>query len=58
MPRGAVHVRPGTRSDQPLQVLLAELVREAVIRRTFQEIPHAVEVMVEEVERPARAWRG
>ncbi|HEX4837908.1 MAG TPA: GTPase Era [Solirubrobacteraceae bacterium] len=39
-------------SDQPLAVLLAELVREAIIRRTFQELPHAVEVMVEEVERP------
>ena len=32
--------------------MLAELVREAVIRRTFQEVPHAVEVMVEEIERP------
>jgi GTP-binding protein Era len=39
-------------SDQPLTVLLAELVREAVIRRTFQELPHAVETIVEEVERP------
>ncbi|HTZ87817.1 MAG TPA: GTPase Era [Solirubrobacteraceae bacterium] len=38
-------------SDQPQSVLLAELVREAVIRRTFQEIPHAVEVVIEEVER-------
>ena len=27
-------------------------MREAVIRRTFQEVPHAVEVVVEEVERP------
>jgi GTP-binding protein Era len=39
-------------SDQPLPVLLAELVREAVIKRTFQELPHAVEVIVEEIERP------
>jgi GTP-binding protein Era len=39
-------------SDQPLPVMLAELVREAVIRRTFQELPHAVETIVEEVERP------
>ncbi len=36
-------------SDQPLEVLLAELIREAAIRRTFQELPHAVEVVVEEV---------
>jgi GTP-binding protein Era len=26
-------------------------VREAVIRRTFQEVPHSVEVVVEEIER-------
>jgi GTPase len=35
-----------------VELLLAELVREAVIRRTRQEVPHAVEVIVEEVERP------
>jgi GTPase len=39
-------------TDQPRAVLLAELVREAVIRRTFKEIPHAVEVVVEDVEHP------
>jgi GTPase len=39
-------------SDQPLPVLLAELVREAAIRRTFQELPHALETIVEEIERP------
>jgi GTP-binding protein Era len=31
-------------------VLLAELVREQVLRRTRQEVPHAVEVQVEEIE--------
>jgi GTP-binding protein Era len=39
-------------SDQPLSLRLAELVREAVIRRTFHELPHAVEVVVEELEQP------
>jgi GTP-binding protein Era len=52
MPEGPFMFGEGTISDQPLDVLLAELVREAVIRRTFQEVPHAVEVMVEAVERP------
>jgi GTPase len=37
------------RSDQPLDVLMAELVREQVLRRTFQEVPHAVEVVIDEV---------
>ena len=32
--------------------MLAELVREQILRRTFQEIPHAVEVLVEDVETP------
>ena len=43
---------PSESSDQPRELLLAELVREAVIRRTFQEVPHAVEVVIEEVEHP------
>ena len=37
-------------SDQPEHVLLAELVREQVLRRTRQEVPHAVEVQVEEID--------
>jgi GTP-binding protein Era len=52
MPEGPLMFAPGERSDQPRELLLAELVREAVIRRTFQEVPHAVEVVVEEIERP------
>jgi GTP-binding protein Era len=51
MPQGPFMFGEGTTSDQPLEVLLAELVREAAIKRTFQEVPHAVEVVVEEVER-------
>ncbi|MFT4034327.1 MAG: GTPase Era [Patulibacter sp.] len=38
-------------SDQRLEVHLAELVREQVLRRTFQEVPHSVEVEVTEIER-------
>jgi GTP-binding protein Era len=37
-------------SDQTDDVLLAELVREQILRRTFQEVPHAVEVVVEGIE--------
>jgi GTPase len=51
MPEGPFMFSAQDISDQPLGVLLAELIREAVIRRTFQEVPHAVEVMVEEIER-------
>ncbi|HEY2140637.1 MAG TPA: GTPase Era [Solirubrobacteraceae bacterium] len=52
MPAGPFMFAGDTFSDQPLEVVLAELVREAVIKRTFQEVPHAVEVVVEEMERP------
>jgi GTP-binding protein Era len=41
-------------SDQSLELRLAELVREAAIKRTFQEVPHALEAVVEEVEWPHR----
>jgi GTP-binding protein Era len=52
MPPGPFMFAADDRSDQPRALLLAELVREAVIRRTFQEVPHAVEVLVEELEWP------
>ena len=37
-------------SDQPEEVVLAELIREQVLRRTFQEVPHAVEVHVDDID--------
>ncbi|WP_228430604.1 GTPase Era [Baekduia soli] len=37
-------------SDLSPYVHLAELIREQVLRRTFQEVPHAVEVVVDEVD--------
>jgi GTP-binding protein Era len=52
MPGGPFLFAQDATSDQPRELLLAELVREAVIRRTFQEVPHSVEVVVEEVEGP------
>jgi GTP-binding protein Era len=41
---------PDQKSDLPERVKLAELVREQVLRRTREELPHAVEVEVEEIE--------
>jgi GTPase len=52
LPEGPPMFEPGQRSDQPRELLLAELVREAVVRRTFHELPHAVDVVLEERERP------
>lgn len=39
------------RTDLPEEVRLAELVREQVLARTREELPHAVAVEVEEIER-------
>lgn len=50
LPEGPFYFPPEERSDQPEHVLLAELVREQVLRRTRQEVPHAVEVEVGEIE--------
>ena len=50
MPAGPFLFPAEESSDQPRDVLMAELVREQVLRRTFQEVPHAVEVVIDEVE--------
>jgi GTPase len=52
LPEGPFFFPEEDTSDQVLEVHLAELVREQVLRRTFQEVPHSVEVIVEEIEEP------
>ena len=50
LPEGPFLYPPGETVDLPERVRLAELVREQVLRRTREELPHAVEVDVDEVE--------
>jgi GTPase len=49
VPAGPLLFPPEQRSDLPSEVLLAELIREQVLRRARDELPHAVEVQVDEV---------
>ena len=49
LPEGPFYFPPEEVSDQQEHVMLAELVREQVLHRTRQEVPHAVEVQVEEL---------
>ncbi len=58
LPAGPFYFDREDRSDQSENVVLAELVREQVLRRTRQEVPHAVEVQVDEIDlsQPDRAW--
>ena len=50
MPEGPFMYPPNERSDQSLEIQLAELVREQVLLRTREELPHAVEVEIDELE--------
>ena len=50
LPEGPFLYPPEEQSDQSEQVRIAELVREQVLLRTREELPHAVEVEVDELE--------
>jgi len=50
VPEGPYLYPPEDHSDQPGETMLAELIREQVLNRTRDEIPHSVEVNVKEVE--------
>src|SRR6478609_8570699 len=52
MPEGLYLYPPEDHSDQSSELLLAELIREQVLNRTRDEIPHSVEVSVKEVSPP------
>jgi GTPase len=50
LPEGPFLYPPQERTDLPQRVRLAELIREQALRRTREEIPHAVEVEVDDIE--------
>jgi GTPase len=50
LPEGPFLYPPEEQSDQPERLRIAELVREQVLLRTREELPHAVEVEIDEVE--------
>ena len=56
MPTGPVYFPEGQFSDQPLEMLIAELIREQALQRTREEVPHAVAVevtdLIERSDRP------
>jgi GTPase len=53
VPEGPPLYPPDERTDLPPRVRIAELIREQVLARTREELPHAVEVEVEETEERA-----
>ena len=50
LPEGPFHYPRDEQSDQSEQIRIAELVREQVLLRTREELPHAVEVELDELE--------
>jgi GTP-binding protein Era len=49
LPEGPLYYPQEQRSDLPLEVQVAELVREQALRLTKDEVPHAITVEVEEI---------
>jgi GTP-binding protein Era len=50
VPEGPFMYPPDERSDLSTELQLAELIREQVLRRTRDEVPHSVEVEIDELE--------
>ena len=50
MPEGPMYYPPGTNTDQPPPIFVAELVREKLLKRTREEVPHSIAVVTEEYE--------
>jgi GTP-binding protein Era len=50
LPEGPHYFEPGDVTDQPLELRVAEIVREKALGLTREEIPHSVATQVEEIE--------
>jgi GTP-binding protein Era len=51
MPEGPAYYPSDAATDQPIEVRLAEIVREKALAVTRQEVPHSIAVVVDELER-------
>ncbi|MDR2196599.1 MAG: GTPase Era [Coriobacteriales bacterium] len=49
LPEGPRWFGPDMQTDQPLEVLVAEFIREKLLHTTFEEVPHAIGVALEEL---------
>ncbi|MDQ3963870.1 MAG: GTPase Era [Actinomycetota bacterium] len=50
MPHGPQYYPAGSRSDQPPPRFVAELVREKLLSRTYDEVPHSIAVVTDDYE--------
>lgn len=50
MPAGPPHFPPDTLTDLPQKLMVAEMIREQVLQKTHQEVPHATAVVVDAIQ--------
>ncbi len=51
LPNGPRWFPEGTGVDQPIEVLVAEFIREKILLHTRDEVPHSIGVQVEQIDR-------
>lgn len=57
LPDGSARYGPDVMTDQTMRTLAAEIVREHVLKRTREEVPHGVAVEIERFEEEGRLAR-
>jgi GTPase len=57
LPEGPAYFPERLTSDQSVEQRIAEVVREAALRHTREEVPHAIAVVVDEIEPGPRSTR-
>ena len=50
LPEGPAWFPPDMETDQPMEVIVAEFIREKILRTFHDEVPHAIGVRVDELE--------
>ncbi len=50
IPEGVKYYEKGQISDSPEAFIVSEIVREKVLRRTFEEVPHSIGIKVDSLE--------
>lgn len=55
LPQGPAYYPDGELTDEPEEVLMAELIREAALEGVHDELPHSLAVVIDEVS-PREGW--
>jgi GTP-binding protein Era len=50
LPKGPLWFPADTETDQSFETLIAEFIREKILRSTFDEVPHAIGIRIDEID--------